>query len=102
MSITPVNGLSVNLLDTPGALPSSGKAPNGAKSFVDSLKDSIGKVEQTQKSADRAIDDLAVGRTNSLHETMISVEQADISFKMLMAVRSKVINAYHEIMRMQF
>ena len=78
------------------------KATTGGKSFGDTLKDSVNKVEQMQQAADQSMTDLAVGRTKTLHETMITVEQAELSFKMLMAVRSKVINAYHEIMRMQF
>ncbi|MFH1057666.1 MAG: flagellar hook-basal body complex protein FliE [Pseudomonadota bacterium] len=72
------------------------------KSFVDTLTDSVAKVENQQKQADGSINDLAVGRKETLHETMIAVEEADISFKMLLAVRSKLVNAYHEIMRMQF
>lgn len=89
-------------------LPQSSPAAQAAggektgKSFMDTLTDSVAKVEQHQKQADQSINDLAVGRKETLHETMIAVEEADISFKMLMAVRSKLVNAYHEIMRMQF
>jgi flagellar hook-basal body complex protein FliE len=59
-------------------------------------------VADLQTEADASMNNLAVGRGDSLHETMIAVEQANIAFKMMMAVRSKVINAYHEVMRMQF
>jgi flagellar hook-basal body complex protein FliE len=72
------------------------------KSFGQTLTESVAKVEGQQKEADLAINDLAVGRKKTLHETMIAVEEADITFKMLLAVRSKLVNAYHEIMRMQF
>lgn len=82
--------------------PAAQATSQGQNSFADTLKDSIAKVDDMQHKADQAVTDLAVGRTKTLHETMISMEQADISFKMLMAVRGKVISAYQEIMRMQF
>ncbi len=102
MAVNTVGGLAPNLLNTPGSAPSSGQTPAGSKAFADTLRESIGKVEEMQRGADQAVNDLAVGRTRNLHETMITVEQADIAFRMLMAVRSKVISAYHEVMRMQF
>lgn len=72
------------------------------KSFVDSLVDGINKVEKTQQDADQAVTDLATGRRKTLHETMIAMEKADISFRMLMAVRNKLLAAYQEIARMSF
>jgi flagellar hook-basal body complex protein FliE len=37
----------------------------------------------------------------SLHDTMIAMEQADLSFRLMMQVRNKIVDAYQEIMRMQ-
>ena len=37
----------------------------------------------------------------SLHETMIAMEQADVSFRFMMQVRNKIVEAYQEILRMQ-
>jgi flagellar hook-basal body complex protein FliE len=70
--------------------------------FIEALKDQVKQVDQMQKSADIASNDLATGRKRTLHETMIAVEQADISFRMMMAVRGKIISAYQEVMRMSF
>ena len=33
---------------------------------------------------------------------MLAVEQADLSFQLMMQVRNKIVNAYQEISRMQF
>jgi flagellar hook-basal body complex protein FliE len=71
-------------------------------SFIEAIKDQVRQVDQMQKTADIASNDLATGRKRTLHETMIAVEQADISFRMLMAVRGKIISAYQEVMRMSF
>lgn len=93
---------SVNMLQTPGVGRKEVKPANGGKSFADTMKDSIAKVEGMQRDASQAMTDLAVGRTKTLHETMITVEQASISMNLLLAVRNKVIGAYQEVMRMQF
>jgi flagellar hook-basal body complex protein FliE len=37
----------------------------------------------------------------SLHDTMIAMEQADVSFRLMMQVRNKIVDAYQEIMRIQ-
>jgi len=44
---------------------------------------------------------LIAGESKNLHETMIAMEKADISFRLMMGVRNKIIEAYQEIMRMQ-
>ena len=78
------------------------KDKNDAPGFTELLGRSIDQVEQRQQEADRAMQDLATGSRRTLHETMIQVEKADISFRLLMAVRSKLVQAYQEISRMHF
>jgi flagellar hook-basal body complex protein FliE len=48
-----------------------------------------------------AIKELVAGRTKNIHETMLAIERADTSLKLMMQVRNKVLDAYREIMRMQ-
>ncbi len=70
-------------------------------SFKDLLKESIKEVDQVQKAAGKAVESLAVGKAENIHETMIALEKAEISFKMMMEVRNKIVKAYEEVMRMQ-
>jgi flagellar hook-basal body complex protein FliE len=72
-----------------------------AKTFGDFLQDSIGKVNALQQDANVAMEKLASGENQNLHETLLAVEKADIAFRTLNQVRSKVIDAYREIMKMQ-
>jgi flagellar hook-basal body complex protein FliE len=72
------------------------------ENFSGVLKDSIQKVNNLQVEANKAIQDLATGRTENIHEAMIAIEKADISFKMMMQVRNKILEAYREIIHMQF
>jgi flagellar hook-basal body complex protein FliE len=76
----------------------SGMEPS---SFGQVLKDSIEKVNQYQADADHATKELIAGRNKNIHETMLTVERADTSLKMMMQVRNKVLEAYKEIMKMQ-
>lgn len=74
---------------------------DGAKSFGDFLQDSIGKVNSLQNDANVAMEKLASGESQNLHETLLTVEKADIAFRTMNQVRTKVIDAYREIMKMQ-
>ena len=65
------------------------------------LKQSVEVVNQNQLDANAAIEQLVSGRTKNIHETMLAVERADTSLKLMMQVRNKIIDAYREIMRMQ-
>lgn len=69
--------------------------------FKENLLESIKQVNDLQLKAHQAMEDLATGRSNNLHEAMIAIQKAEISFKMMMQVRNKIISAYQEIMRMQ-
>jgi len=65
------------------------------------LTESVDKVNDLQLQADRGAKELLAGRNKNIHETMMSIEKADMSFRLMMQVRNKVIEAYREIMRMQ-
>lgn len=75
--------------------------PESGKTFGDFLQDSIVKVNSLQQEANIAMEKLASGESQNLHETLLAVEKAEISFKMMNQVRTKVIDAYREIMKMQ-
>ena len=79
------------------------EAAGGAKpvEFLNVLSDSLEKVNQNQVQADTAMKELVAGRSKNIHETMLTIERADASLKMMMQVRNKILDAYKEIMRMQ-
>ncbi len=87
----------------PGSVQTIGKtqAP-GKDSFADQLKTKISEVNQVQNQADKAMAESAVKGATNIHETMIRLEEADMSLRLMTKVRNKALDAYHEIMRMQF
>ena len=70
-------------------------------SFGELLLQSINQVSRLQHEADASIEQLATGRQTDIHQTMIAVEKAEVSFELLMQIRNKVIAAYENIMRTQ-
>ena len=85
-----------------GAGKTSESEKGSGSSFASALKDSLSEVNKMQQKADAAVTALATGEKVSLHETMIAMEQADVSFRMMMQVRNKIVSAYQEVSRMQF
>lgn len=74
--------------------------PHSGTSFLDHLKDSIKETNQMQKSADKMAVDVATGKTANLHETMLAVTQAELTFNLMVQVRNRALEAYQEVMRM--
>ena len=71
-------------------------------SFEKTLKNLISHVDMQIKESDRKAEEFAVGKNYDLHEVMIAAEKADISFQFLVQIRNKLLDAYQEIMRMNF
>ncbi len=79
----------------------SGSAGATDKGFGGVLQDSLQEVNRLQQEADQAITALATGEKVSVHDTMIAMEKADVSFRLMMEVRNKIVEAYQEILRTQ-
>jgi len=73
----------------------------GQASFGELLQQSLNQVNRLQHEADARINDLSAGKQTDIHQTMIAVEKAEVSFELLMQIRNKVIAAYETIMRTQ-
>lgn len=63
-----------------------------------------GEIEQTNRQildADAEVRKLAVGEATNLHQVMMALEKAKLSFDLVVQVRNKVLEAYQDVMRMQ-
>ena len=99
LNITPISPITPGefpLLVPPGSSPVSGD-----QSFVATLKDALAKINEAQSQADVSVQSLLTGQATNLHETMIALQKADVSFQLMLQVRNKIVGAYEEIMRMQ-
>ena len=61
----------------------------------------MGEVGELQEKANQAMQQMVGEGKGDLQETMIALEKADVSFRLMMQIRNKVLDAYQEIMRMQ-
>jgi flagellar hook-basal body complex protein FliE len=68
--------------------------------FSEQLAEFVTDIDHTQKSARTQAEEFAVGHTNDIHGTMIAVEQAEISLRLMANVRNRVVDLYREVMRM--
>ncbi len=87
-------------------MPSAPTAPSGSQgdqgSFGDSLRSAIRSVDQLNQSSDSQVSELLQGDRQDIHNVMIAVEKADITFQLMMQVRNKILNAYQEVSKLQF
>ncbi len=69
--------------------------------FARLLKQNLEEQDDTQKTAEAAMTDIATGEVKDLHQAAIAINKADTSMKFMLEVRNKAINAYKEITRTQ-
>jgi flagellar hook-basal body complex protein FliE len=84
-------------LDRPAA--PEPRAAEGGASFAGELGRAVESLDRMQVEADEQASLVAQGGGN-LHEMSIALEKADISMRLALKVRNKVVEAYNEIMRM--
>jgi flagellar hook-basal body complex protein FliE len=68
--------------------------------FASDLANVLRDVSNLQRKSAAATQALVRGEPIDLHEVLIRQEEARIAFSLLIETRNKVLDAYHEIMRM--
>ena len=69
--------------------------------FSSMLQKAITNLENTQQEANQAVLDLVTGNTEDFHTPVLAMEKASLTMGLAVNIRNKVLEAYHEIMRMQ-
>lgn len=86
----------------PANTPVQAPTTEDGKTFKDVLNDFVQQVDQTQHQYDAAITAVENGESDNLHRVMIAQNQAQLSLKLAVEVRNKLVEAYKETMRTQF
>lgn len=93
-----------SVLSSPNKLLSPTKnAATSKTDFTNTIKvvsQYISKVDDLQQSSDMSIADLLTGKNTDINAVVSAVAKADISFKLLIGVRNKLIEAYKQTMNM--
>lgn len=97
MTITPVGEVGEEALE-PALQPTA--SPKSTKDFGATLKGFISEVDGLHKASDQAVKDFASGKVEDVHEVMVAMNKADLSFRMVLEIRNKIVEAYQEVMRL--
>ncbi len=80
----------------------SGKAVGGGvDTFAEQLKTALDKVNASQVQANEVTKQFLAGEIQDVHQVMIAMQEARLTMQLAVEVRSKIIEAYQEISRMQ-
>ncbi len=105
-SVNPLASPLLNPLDA--ASPKTGlMLPTGLQSPVPS--DGFGKVLDTLVASVSAKQDVSqamtrkvlLGETDQIHQSVIAMQEASVSFSLMVETRNKLVESYQELMRMQ-
>jgi len=83
----------------PSQLPAA--AASGSSDFSSMLGKMVSEVNAKQLDAAQNVNALQSGQNVPLHQAVISMEEASVSFQLMVQVRNKLMESYQEIMRMQ-
>lgn len=106
--MNPINNLSLspsmaqtleNLKGIEGfeGLQKLGNETQETPAFKEFLLESIDHVNSMQNDADVAVEQLMTGGDVNAAEVLTAVQKADLSFRMMMQIRNKLVQAYQEI-----
>lgn len=75
--------------------------PQAANASFESLLNGLQNLNSQMLGNEQAVAQLALGRGDNLHHVIMNAERTRLDFELLLAVRTKVLEAYQELMRMQ-
>lgn len=97
-----IDEISLNPYEMPFTV-KDGKVNNKInENFVDFLKEAIKKVNDKVNHANDLTRKRAMGLEVDMAESIIASQEADMSFRLLLQIRNKLMTAHEELMRMQF
>ena len=70
-------------------------------SFGDTISNFLDAVNTAQVDAKDSVSEIVTGESENLHEAMAKVEEAKLSFELMLEIRNKLLQSFQEIQRMQ-
>ena len=94
--MNPISSIGIQPAGVEGLSGAVQNAPNGPE-FKNILLQSLDQVNSMQQDADRAVEQLFTGGDVNMAEVLTAVQKADMSFRLLLQMRNKLVQAYQEI-----
>ena len=85
---------------SPGQANGLAQTQPAGESFGSLLGRMVEDVNASQHAASDAMHSLQSGGNVSLHQAVIAMEEANVSFQLMVQVRNKLLESYQEMMRM--
>ncbi len=82
-----------------GPRPEEAESP--ARSFTQTLREVVESVNRLQLESAETSARFAAGQVENVHDAMIAMEKASVSFQFLVEVRNRLLEGYREVIRMQ-
>jgi flagellar hook-basal body complex protein FliE len=97
LALPAVAGTGATTALTVSKSPGSSPAP-----FADLFTDAVGQVNHLESQAHAAVSGLMTGSGVDVHQAMIAAQKASMTFELALAVRNKAVQAYQQVIGMQF
>jgi flagellar hook-basal body complex protein FliE len=102
MPVDPITSINrIAGLTSPGEIGKARQPASALNSFGQLLSSALDDLQHTERTANDAMVGLASGEDIELHQVMLDMQEADITFQLALQVRNKLVEAYQEVMRMQ-
>ena len=99
--ITPAPAKNIQLPSELEATQQAGGVQPPTESFASMLGKMVSEVNLQQNGAMQSVNALQAGQNVPLHQAVIAMEEANVSFQLMVEVRNRMLDAYQEVMRMQ-
>ena len=95
-----INNLSIGTSPVSGPSSKTPATKPGGASFSDTFNQYLDEVNKLQSDANAAVQGEVTGKSDNLDGVMVAVQKSDLAFKTLMAIRTKLVDAYEELKNM--
>ena len=85
----------------PSELSQANFTTSSGNSFASMFSQMVSEVNAQQSTAAQSVSALQSGQSIPLHKAVIAMEEANVSFQLMVEVRNRLLDGYQEIMRMQ-
>ena len=94
--MTPLSPISFGHTPLPSLSGASAVSETGGD-FSRALLDALGEANSLQQRADGLVEQLYTGGDVTPAEVLVSVQKADMAFRLLMQVRNKLVQAFQDV-----
>ena len=98
MSVDSVSSIAA---DVANAVESVSKLDVADTNAYEALVQSLESLNARMTESGEAVENLALGDMDNLHQVIMTMERSRLSFELMMSMRNRALEAYQEIMRMQ-